>query len=63
MIFVNGIGSGDSLDLYWYNNSVAEGHQTYPQGIDKYYDVYSLNGYFSYFIDYLIVIWIVEPIR
>ena len=63
MIFLNGVASGDSLDLYWYNNAFAEGEQTYPKGISKYYDIYSLNGYFSYLIDYLIVVWIVEPLR
>ena len=63
MIFLNGVGSGDSLDLYWYNNSFAEGEQTYPQGISKYYDIYSMNGYLSYLIDYLLVVWVVEPIR
>ena len=63
MIFLNGVGSGDSLDTYWYNNAFAEGEQMYPQGISKYYDIYSLNGYLSYLIDYLLVIWIVEPIR
>ena len=30
MIFLNGVGSGDSLDMYWYNNAYAEGEQTYP---------------------------------
>lgn len=63
MIFLNGLPTGDSMDLYWYNNAFAEGEQTYPKGISKYYDIYSLNGYFSYLIDYLIVVWIVEPIR
>ena len=30
MIFLNGIGSGDAWDMYWYNNAFAEGEQTYP---------------------------------
>ena len=30
MIFWNGLGSGDSFDMYWYNNAFAEGEQTYP---------------------------------
>ena len=45
MIMWNGVGNGDAFDLYWYNNYQAEGLQTYPNGIHKYYDVYSWEGY------------------
>ena len=30
MIKWHGIGNGDSFDLYWYNNHIAEGYQIYP---------------------------------
>ena len=54
LIFWNGIGTGDSWDLFWYNNAEAEGSQVYPHGIHKYYDVFSFSGYVNYFIDYQI---------
>ena len=42
MTFMNGIGNGDSDDWYWYNNELAEGAHTYPHGIHKYYDIFSI---------------------
>lgn len=56
MTFLQGIGNWDSLDLYWYNNKEAEGVQNYPQGIHKYYDVYSFKGYLKFLMDYVLVI-------
>ena len=54
MIFLEGLGKGDSQDRFWYNNAWAEGYQTYPTGIHKYYDMFSLSGYYTYYIDYYI---------
>ena len=59
MMWVNGVGNGDSDDLYWYNNAMAEGAQSYPHGIHKYYDIFSLKGYLRYLIDY-ITVYIIE---
>ena len=53
-IFLEGLGQGDSQDRFWYNNAYAEGYQTYPTGIHKYYDMFSLSGYYTYYIDYYI---------
>ena len=33
---------------------MAEGAQTYPHGIHEYYDMFSMQGYYTYFIDYYI---------
>lgn len=63
MILVNGVGSRDALDMYWYNNAFAEGEQMYPSGIHKYYDIFSLRGYFNYLIDWLLVFWIIRPLK
>ena len=54
-----GVGNGDSFDLYWYNNAEAEGQQTYPKGIHKYYDIYSWEGYKAYFLDYALA-WVFQ---
>ena len=54
MTFFVGIGSSDSLDLYWYNNPEAEGVHNYPKGIHKYYDVFSFHGYIQFFTDYIL---------
>ena len=54
LIFWKGLGYGDTQDRFWYNNAMAEGAQTYPHGIHKYYDMFSMNGYYSYYIDYYI---------
>ena len=59
MMWLNGVGNGDSDDLYWYNNAMAEGAQSYPYGIHKYYDIFSLRGYLRYLIDY-ITVYIIE---
>ena len=41
-------GTGDALDWYWYNNADAAGAQMYPTGVNKYYDMYSLDGYWNF---------------
>ena len=41
-------GNGDSLDWYWYNNEFAAGAQMYPTGVDKYYDMYSFDGFINF---------------
>ena len=43
-----GIWSGDSHDGYWYNHHQAIGHQLYPTGIHKYFDMYSARGIMKY---------------
>ena len=40
--FLIGLGTGDSWELFWYNNQSAVGSQLYPTGIYKYYDLFSL---------------------
>lgn len=42
------IGNGDAWDGYWYNNSRAVGMQLYPQGIHKYFDMFSIAGLWDY---------------
>lgn len=42
-------GTGDSLDWYWYNNGEAAGAQMYPTGVNKYYDMYSFDGFIKYY--------------
>ena len=59
MIMWKGLGNGDSFDLYWYNNADAEGFQTYPKGVHKYYDVFSWEGYKAYFYDFCLA-WIFQ---
>ncbi len=39
---------------YDYFNPEAYGNHIYPSGIHKYYDLYSLDGYWLFFSDYLI---------
>ena len=40
--------NGDALDGYWYNNAATVGQQLYPQGIYKYFDMSSFDGYLKY---------------
>ena len=61
MMYLNGVGNGDSDDLYWYNNAIAEGAHAYPHGIHKYYDVFSFRGYVRYLIDYWTV-YVIEMV-
>ena len=50
-----GLAIGDSVDGYWYNNSWAVGQQLYPIFLNKYYDMFSFDGFYEYAWD-----WIVE---
>merc|ERR1712167_208921 len=51
-------GSGDSGDGFIYNNAAAAGNQMYPQGLSKYYDMYSWDGFIAYAIEWIIeIIW------
>ena len=46
--WVRHLGVGDSWDGFWYNNSEAIGQQLYPEGVSKYYDLYSSKGQWDY---------------
>ena len=48
---------------YDYYNATAYGNHVYPSGIHKYYDLYSLDGYWLFFTDYLICLLLLEPIQ
>lgn len=50
--FLTGLGSGDVEDGFWYNNAGAAGGQVYPQGLSKYYDIYSWDGIWKYIGDW-----------
>ena len=47
-MWIHGFGDADSWDGYFYNNAAAAGSQLYPQGISKYYDIFSTEGLISY---------------
>ena len=51
--FIQGLYNGDTWDGYWYNNSVAVGNELYPTGLNKYYDLYSIVGFFNYISGWL----------
>ena len=40
---------------YRYNTALAEGAHNYPHGIHKYYDMFSLEGYFLFASDYFVI--------
>lgn len=46
--WIEGIGNGDSMDGYWYNNAAASGSQLYPTGMAKYFDMHSISGLTTY---------------
>lgn len=52
-MWVNGFGKGDSWDGFFYNNAAASGSQLYPQGISKYYDVFSVDGLIGYTLGWI----------
>lgn len=53
----NGLGTGDTKDdLFYYNTPEASGAQLYPTGLNKYYDLYSADGLWIYFWDYVVTI-------
>merc|ERR1719284_1362959 len=51
--FLKGLGNGDTWDLFWYNNAEASGEELYPDGLSKYFDLYSWPGWVGYFLMYL----------
>ena len=48
---------------YDYQNPTAYGNQVYPSKIHKYYDMYSLDGYWRFFNDYLLCLLVLEPLQ
>merc|ERR1719473_385451 len=48
----DGMISGETWDMFWYNNAKAVGTQAYPQGIFKYFDFFSIGGFFVYVADW-----------
>lgn len=46
-------GSGDTWDGFWYNNAAAAGSQLYPKGLEKYFDLHSIEGLFGYFFHWV----------
>lgn len=53
--WASNFGTGDSWDGYWYNNAKASGDQLYPTGLNKYFDLHSLDGLGQY---YWYAIWV-----
>lgn len=45
--------NGDFLDGYWYNNAYTVGQQLYPEGIYKYFDMSSIDGFMNYIWEWL----------
>ena len=37
--------NGPKNQEYFYGNALAYGNQVYPRGLNKYYDLYSKNGF------------------
>ena len=52
---LNCLGTGDLIDGHWYNNSTAIGHQIYPKGIHKYFDMHSWHGFMIFSIEWLFI--------
>jgi len=50
------IGNGDAWDGFWYNNSRAVGMQLYPQGIHKYFDMFSWMGLWTFTLEWLLIL-------
>lgn len=50
--FFLALGSRDAWNGFWYNNAQAAGMQLYPDGMSKYYDMYSFTGLTSYWLYY-----------
>lgn len=51
--WVRGFPNGDTADSYMYSDAQAAGSQLYPEGLSKYYDLFSVTGLLKYFF-YLI---------
>lgn len=50
--YLKAVGTGDAWDQTWYNNAAAAGNQLYPEGLSKYFDMYSLGGWFVYILNW-----------
>jgi len=48
--FISALGNYDSWTGFWYNNGLAAGTQLYPDGLSKYFDMYSLTGATNFLI-------------
>ena len=51
--FWQSLWNQDIADLYWYNNQGASGSQLYPAGLSKYFDLYSFDGVYEYFLAWM----------
>ena len=49
---LSSLANGDAADGFIYNTAVAAGLQLYPEGLAKYEDMYSWDGYFMYVGDW-----------
>jgi hypothetical protein len=47
--FLSAVGD-TTFALFWYNNNEAAGQQLYPDGISKYFDMYSWGGISKFLI-------------
>jgi hypothetical protein len=52
-MYIQGIFTGMSATGFFYGTPQAIGNQIYPKGLNKYYDLYSFNGFMQFFFDYL----------
>lgn len=53
---INVLGTADLFDGYWYNNPKAIGYQLYPKGIHKYFDMFSLDGFWEFTVEWMLVL-------
>lgn len=51
--FIQSLWNQDINDFYWYNNQGASGSQLYPTGLSKYFDLYSFDGLYEYFMAWM----------
>jgi len=53
-MYIQGLFNGLSASGVFYGTPQAIGNQIYPRGLSKYYDLYSVNGFMTFFFDYLV---------
>jgi hypothetical protein len=53
-MYIQGIFEGTASIGYFYGNPEAIGNQIYPTGLSKYYDMYSVVGFFKFLREFLI---------
>ena len=58
-----GTGNGDVWDTQWYNNADAAGAQMYPHGLNKYFDMHSVLGYFDYIFAWVWCVLISDTLK